>query len=137
MKNRHFVVIGLVLVFLGTAAFTQSFTAWRHSRHIAINRKNDPQLIQLTEKNFDFSEAQSDGRDIRFTDLQGQNLPYCIDNWNRELKTAVIFVKVNHDAPDETFIMYWGNGRAVSAQAAVVDVLGPDRGGAVPQPYEK
>lgn len=85
-----------------------------------------PLLVRLggAANAFDFSDAQQDGRDIRFVDDRGKNLDYQIerwlhDDWQAELWVSVPRIEGNSRA--NTVVMYWGNelAPAISSGAAV------------------
>ncbi|MCD6132668.1 MAG: DUF2341 domain-containing protein, partial [Candidatus Hydrothermae bacterium] len=67
--------------------------------------------------NFDFSKANADGSDIRFTEDDGETLlPYWIEKWDSTSEEAIIWVKVPSIPAngDVTIYMYYGNSEAVS-----------------------
>ena len=74
-------------------------------------------LIELNSTNFDFSHAQANGEDIRFTDANGNLLPYWIEEWDAVNESAKVWVKVpSIPANGSTEIwMYYGNPRLKSA----------------------
>ena len=51
-------------------------------------------LIELNSTNFDFSHAQTNGEDIRFTDANGNLLDYWIEEWDAVNEKARIWVEV-------------------------------------------
>jgi len=61
---------------------------WAYSKDINIQENSGKSLtdyqvlIGLDPSNFDFSQAKSDGSDIRFT-LDGVELPYWIEKWDK------------------------------------------------------
>ena len=74
-------------------------------------------LIELNSTNFDFSHAQTNGEDIRFTDANGNLLPYWIEEWDSVNEKAKVWVKVPEiPANSEIEIyMYYGNPTIASA----------------------
>ena len=71
---------------------------------------NFPLLVRLNSSNFNFSQAQSDGRDIRFATATGAALSYQIEQWDTAASTAAVWVKIpsiSRNARQE-IIMYWG-----------------------------
>ncbi len=66
--------------------------------------------ITLTPENFNYSLASSSGADIRFTDLQGNILPYYIEDWE-ENATSTIWVKIPR-AQTGYLWLYYGNPQA-------------------------
>lgn len=93
---------------------------WKYKRPIIIDNSNsnkdlfDYQIrIDLNSNNFQFSKAQFNGEDIRFSeDNRGDNLlSLWIENWNSIDSTATIWVKVPHIMAnsDITIYMWYGN----------------------------
>ncbi|MCX6877119.1 MAG: DUF2341 domain-containing protein [Verrucomicrobia bacterium] len=77
---------------------------------------NFPLLVRLNSGNFTFSQAASDGRDIRFTTLAGAALPYQIEQWDAVSGTAAVWVKIptiTGNARQE-LKMYWGKSGTTS-----------------------
>ncbi len=74
-----------------------------------------PLLLRLTRSNFDFSQAGTTGRDLRFTKLDGTPLPYEIARWEPEKFRAEIWIHADSlRAIDDSvkYNMYWGNSDA-------------------------
>ena len=74
--------------------------------------------VSLTSSNFDFTKANSDGSDIRFTDSdQSTLLSYWIENYDSSGQTATIWVKVPSIPASATkdIYLYFGNSSATSA----------------------
>jgi len=99
---------------------------WSYRRQITITEQSGNTLIGyqvkivLTSGNFDYSKAEDDGSDLRFTDSDGTTLlPYWIENWNPGGE-SVIWVRVSEiPANDEKIIyMYYGNLGASSESNA-------------------
>lgn len=100
---------------------------WSYSKFIKIDTTSDaadvsttqtnfPLLIKLDSSNFTFSEANSDGSDIRFLSRNGDLLDYEIESWDNSLETAEIWVSIPEiRARAHTYIkMLWGNESAIS-----------------------
>lgn len=68
--------------------------------------------VHLDSTNFNFNEAMSNGFDIRFTDTKNQFLPIKISYWDRFLKNAKIYIRLNGLANKDTLSMYWGKSAA-------------------------
>ena len=87
--------------------------------------ENFPVLVRLNSGNFDFSQAQKNGNDIRFTKPDGTMLPYEIERWDSISNLAEIWVKVDtvYGNTISRFIgMYWGAAAdPASSSAAVFD----------------
>jgi hypothetical protein len=111
---------------LGALTVSLNGDAWSYNRRIYLNTTPSgadvagdvvgfPVLIRLTRDNFDFTEAQVDGRDIRFTNATGTLLPYEIEWWDSLNKVAEIWVKadtVRGGKSSQSLTMYWGNANA-------------------------
>jgi hypothetical protein len=97
-------------------------TGWRHTRQIYLNTTaggagvvapvtDFPVCIRLTYNSLDFGEAQTGGRDIRFTKSDGTSLPYEIETWDSANSAAVVWVKVDTvygNNGTQTIMMCWG-----------------------------
>ncbi|MBF0432116.1 MAG: DUF2341 domain-containing protein, partial [Fibrobacteria bacterium] len=105
------------------------YSAWSNSKKVYINTKrlcadvngnvlNFPLLIRLHAGNFDFSEADSNGSDMRFNKSDGvTTLNYEIARWNQDSSLAEIWVKVDTvlgNNSSQYVIMYWGKSDATS-----------------------
>ncbi|WMW26464.1 DUF2341 domain-containing protein [Methanolobus sediminis] len=92
---------------------------WNYSEEIIIKENSDSSLtnyqvpIILNSSNFDFSLAQLEGQDIRFTSGDSQ-LKHWIEEWNAKKETATIWVKVPSipAGSSTTITMYYGNPEA-------------------------
>jgi len=77
-----------------------------------------PMLVRLNSTNFNFSSAQIDGRDIRFTKPDNMMLPYEIERWDPINKLAEVWVKLDTVYGNDSshfFVMYWGNPNATGS----------------------
>ncbi|RLE75674.1 MAG: hypothetical protein DRZ80_02395 [Thermoprotei archaeon] len=97
-------------------------TGWNYRRTITITENSGNTLtnyqikIVLTTTNFDYSHANSDGSDIRFTDSDGTTqLSYWIESWNPS-GTSIIWVKVPEIPAnsEKKIYIYYGNPSAQS-----------------------
>jgi subtilisin family serine protease len=72
--------------------------------------------VTLDATTFDFSRAQSDGRDLRVTDATGTvTVPFWIDAWNAAAQRATIWVKLpTLPTAGATIYLYYGNAAASS-----------------------
>jgi hypothetical protein len=111
--------------------------SWKYARTIGFNTSpsgadvasnvvNFPVLIRLHSGNFDFSQAQPDGSDVRFTRMDNTPLSYEIERWNAAGQQAEIWVKADTVYGNDTaqsIMMYWGNPVAIdsSSGASVFD----------------
>ena len=75
------------------------------------------QLNVVLGSGFDFTKAQSNGGDIRFTASDGVTLlPYWIESWNAGGSSASLWVKVpSIPTTGATVYLYYGNSSATSA----------------------
>jgi hypothetical protein len=109
-------------------AQAQSLAAWSAHKNIVLNTsatganvpgdvKNFPVAVQLNATNFDFTQAQPKGEDLRFTDAAGAALPYEIESWDAAGKKAAVWVKtdVKGNNATQNIVMYWGNPAATAA----------------------
>jgi predicted MPP superfamily phosphohydrolase len=92
---------------------------WKYFKDITITNNGaalaDYQvLINLTGNTFP-TEALKNGEDIRFTDDNGNELSYWIENWDYSSKKAIIWVKVPTIQIGTTLRMFYGNPNAASA----------------------
>jgi hypothetical protein len=131
MKNlggiKLLFVAALVLIFLaGTAAAVSLSNSgggnWQNYMEITIKEKSGITLtdyqvsMQMSGGNFP-TNARSDGADIRFTDANGTELGYWIENWDYSGRNAKIWVKVPRIPAngESKIVMYYGNPAATGA----------------------
>lgn len=83
-----------------------TFAEWQYSKNVKINTSNTgsstmndlynfPILIKLTSMNFNFSNANIDGSDLRFTKNDSIALSYEVESWNISSQEAIIWVEVD------------------------------------------
>ena len=82
-KNRIVIILFSLVGIIGFASQAQSAPnwydpSWQYRKKITINGglidadlTDFPVLVKLTSSNFEFSQARSDGYDIRFTKSDG------------------------------------------------------------------
>ena len=95
---------------------------WDYRRKVTITEQSGNDLtdyqvlVELDSSNFDFTHAQSNGEDIRFTDLVGNLLDYWIESWDAGAEEAKVWVKVPSIPSNGTteLYMYYGNPSASS-----------------------
>ena len=104
------------------------YSKWSYSKNININTSSTgantttsvarfPYLVRLNSGNFDFSQTQTSGQDIRFSKWDGTHYNYQIERWNNTGKLAEIWVQVDTiygSNSSQYFKMYWGNTAATS-----------------------
>ena len=84
----------------------------------ANNLTNYQVAVSLSSANFDFTKAQTNGNDLRFTNTDGTTLiNFWIETYNATNKTAKIWVNVPTVPANtqESIYMYFGNPAASSA----------------------
>lgn len=117
---------------------TNMLEAWGYNRNIEINVASTglsltqsllkfPLPVQLNSSNFNFSEAQTGGEDIRFTNSIGALLFHEVEYWDTISKTALVWVladSIPHSST-ETIGIHWGNMSATESSNAssVFDTL--------------
>ncbi len=69
-----------------------------------------PLLVRFTSANFNFAQAQSDGRDVRFTNSAGVFLPYQIEHWDAVAGKAAVWVRMPTISGNTTqeIKVHWG-----------------------------
>jgi hypothetical protein len=95
---------------------------WKYSRKVYLNTTatgasvggsvfDFPVLVRLTNSNFNFVQAQPDGKDLRFAKANGPMLPYEIERWDAGTNQAEIWVKIDTvygNRNTQYFTMSWG-----------------------------
>ena len=108
----------------------QTFAAWAYSGSLFIDTTanganvsgsvtNFPLLLRFNSNNFNFAQAQSDGRDIRFTTAAGAALSYQIEQWDAVNGKAAVWVRIPTITGNSTqkIIMYWGKSGVATASS--------------------
>jgi hypothetical protein len=111
--------------------------SWKHANRLTLVTTSSgagvagtvthfPVLVRLSSDNFDFSQAQAGGADLRFANQNDSDLPCEIARWDAAGNQAEIWVLAdtilgNNDR--QFMVMYWGNYQAVnvSSSRAVFD----------------
>jgi biopolymer transport protein ExbB len=118
---NHIVVASGIGLDCGAIDF-QSLNSWRYSRRIYLNTTPNgayvaatvmqfPVLVRLSSGNFQFSQAQRSGADLRFAKPDGAPLPFEIEQWDAANAQASIWVKADTVYGNDSahfFTMYWG-----------------------------
>ena len=115
-------ILVLTSLLLATMPASAGLAGWQYQREIAIQENSGETLrdyqvlVELDGSDFP-GEAQADGDDIRFTDADGRELSYWIEEFDAGSKRAAIWVKVplipaNGEAK---VTMWYGNPGAASA----------------------
>ena len=87
---------------------------------VAVDVANFPVLVRLTAADFIFSEARTDGADLRFADSLGAPLAFEIERFDAVAKIAeawVMLPMVQGNSSSQWFRMYWGNATATSSSS--------------------
>ncbi len=133
--DRCWLVAGMavagVMAMNGSAfAANDNYANWTYAKNIVLNTTNAggganiassptgfPVLIHLSTSNFTFSQAQSGGQDIRFSNSSNTHIPYQIERWDNTNSLADIWVRVDVLGNNSTqyITMYWGNGTAADS----------------------
>ncbi|MBF0433063.1 MAG: DUF2341 domain-containing protein [Fibrobacteria bacterium] len=106
----------------GSTVVIQPYRSWMYLKKIGINTTgaganigNDlaefPLLIRLNKDNFDFSQAQGKGQDVRFSKEDGTVVPFEIERWDSSAAVAEIWVKIDtvFGNTSKPYVrMYWG-----------------------------
>ena len=124
-------VIGLLLANFGAVDFIHSANAegdwwntnWSYRKVLTVNHTkvsgdltSFPVLVNVTDSDLS-SKAQSDGRDIAFTDNFGVKLNHEIEKYTSGTGYLVAWVAANISASsDTTIFMYYGNSLAPNQQ---------------------
>jgi hypothetical protein len=124
-----------VLVRSGDTVPVGTYVQWPYSKRAFISASPVPEtlldfplLLRLNASQFNFSQAKSDGSDLRITRKDGRPLPFEIESWNADSGRAAVWIRMDTlQAPDSAFIrLYWGNPQAASLSdgAKVFDSAG-------------
>ena len=116
------------ILFMVTSASAQ-YADWEHSGSIYIlttpeganlpasaSVRDFPLLVRLHRDHFNFSDAEEDGRDIRFSS-GGKPLSYEIEAWDKKTGEASIWVRIPSikGSNRQEIKIHWGKAGAESA----------------------
>lgn len=105
------------------------YDAWKHSAPLWIvttpdgadlpascSEKDFPLLVRLVGDTFDFTQADPQGADIRFSDGRGEPLAYEVEQWDAAHGAAAIWVRIPlvTGNTQQAIRMHWGRVDAVS-----------------------
>lgn len=122
--NAKIFAFTLVIAFVLSAGIASALSnsgggEWKYNKVIAIKENSGKTLtdyqVLIELKGSDFpEEAKSDGCDIRFSDLGGNELSYWIEEFDPSTRTCEIWVKVPEipASGTVTVLMYYGNPSA-------------------------
>ena len=93
---------------------------------IAGNVYGFPVLVRLTSSNFDFTQAQSNGGDLRFTNQDNSPIAYEIERWDAAAGAAEVWVKMDTDLwgrqrPSHHHVLGKSGRARASSSASVFD----------------
>jgi len=100
------------------------WTAWSYRRPVAIQENSSSTLtgyqvnISFTNTNFSFSNADSTGKDLRFS-YNGTSLNYWLESWDQGGETGSVWVKVPSlpAGVETTIYVYYGNAGVAAASS--------------------
>ena len=110
-------ILSLATVMAHTTCKSLISSKWEYLRVVYIKERSGIDLtnytvrIVLNSTNFDFSKAKSDGSDVRFYDVYGNELNYWIEYWSAEKQYAIVWVRIPVIRANsmEVIHMYYGN----------------------------
>ncbi|MCP4454797.1 MAG: DUF2341 domain-containing protein [Planctomycetes bacterium] len=130
MKTRRYfhtfsslLCAAISILFTGRSASAQ-YTDWQHSGSMHILTTPDganlpasesvtdfPLLVRLDKDFFDFTQARSNGEDIRFSTPAGAALSHQIEQWDADKGSAIIWVRIPKITGSSTqeIKMHWGH----------------------------
>ena len=96
---------------------------WKYQRRLILNTTTSGAnvsgdvhgfavLVRLNGSNFDFSQIQSSGKDLLFTDRNNLACPHEIERWDVSARRAEVWVLVDTvfgNNSVQSITMYWGN----------------------------
>ena len=96
-------------------------TDWHYRMPVVISNSggvlyNYQVLVKLDNSNFDFSHANMDGADVRFTNTDGSSdLPFWMESYSNTIRLAYFWVKVPVvNTGNTTIYLYYGNTAAIT-----------------------
>lgn len=122
-------IIFLYMQFARTTSAAWYNASWLYRKELVFNNAASgtnltdfPVMVKLNSANFNFSQAQSAGQDLRFTDSDGSTLlSYEIEKFDVSGSEAIIWVKVpqiDSASATDSIYLYWGNNAASDSQSA-------------------
>ena len=122
-------LIFISFLIAASAAIAGPYQEWKHSGSLYILTTPDganlptsasengfPLLVRLNKDFFDFSQAKTNGEDIRFSTPAGEPLAYQIDEWDSAKEVASVWVRIaTIKGNDRQEIkLHWGKADAAS-----------------------
>lgn len=127
MSTRSAFALFALVAVIGSAR--GDYPGWKHSGSVFVLTTPDganlpasaviedfPMLVRLHKDFFDFTQAQANGDDLRFSTADGKPLAYQIDEWDAKAGTASVWVsipKITGNARQEVKL-HWGKADAKS-----------------------
>jgi hypothetical protein len=123
------ITFGAVALLALVQAAPGQYQGWQHSASLYIlttpegadlpataSEDGFPLLVRLNKDFFDFSQAETNGEDIRFATSSGTPLAYEIDEWDAKAGTASVWVRIPNIKGNlrKEIKLYWGKADAVS-----------------------
>ena len=110
--------------FRGLHSLTITLDTTAAGANVSEDVAHYPLAVLLDRRRFDFSQAQTNGADLRFFDSTGKALPHAIELWDAQGGSAAIWVLldvVKGNSKDQTIVMKWGSAYSpdISDSAAV------------------
>lgn len=131
--NKKMLLVMVILLVLSETAPAQ-YAGWKHSGSVYLlttaeganlpasaSEDDFPLLVRLHKDFFDFSQANANGEDIRFSTSTGTPLAYQIEEWDPVNGTAGIWVRIpaiKGNARQE-IKLYWGKTDAASESSGI------------------
>ncbi len=118
-KRKKFILLVVLMGLMVTLPQVANawLTGWYYRSEITLSSAtsvaNYQVKVELTSANFNYSHAQTNGEDIRFTDTSDILQDYWIEEWNAS-GTSTIWVEVATSGTS-TFYMYFNNATAIAA----------------------
>jgi len=122
-------VIGMLMLLTPLGTASAQYSDWQHSGSLYIlttsegadlpsgaSEKDFPLLVRLDKDFFDFTQARTNGEDIRFTTADGTPLAYQIEQWDSANGSGSIWVRIPKIQGNERqeLKLFWGKADAES-----------------------
>ncbi len=115
-----------IRILSGDTLSAGAYSAWPYSRQVRLNTTaagagvpadvaGFPLLVRLDSSNFDFTQAEPRGADLRFTKSDGSPLRYEIAGWDAARKHAEAWVRMDTvagNSASQSIRMFWGRADA-------------------------
>ena len=130
----HRTLVGLVLACSFCGSILADYPGWKHTGSIIILTTPEganlpasavvedfPLLVRLHKDFFDFTQAQANGGDLRFSTADGKPLAYQIEEWDPKRGNASIWVRIPKIIGNDRqeLKLHWGKADAKSESAGL------------------